>query len=121
MLNGVPPPPLHKRRESQENDGHTGSRCLDKAVLPQGGGRSGGHKGRATLARPVAQGPSMRRFFGQRITLESQTDMVRVWTVFVVQTKMSWRTLLIIRYSRQPLGIKAAMIPQNDCGSGSDT
>ena len=27
------PPPLHKHQESQENDGQTGSRCLDKAVL----------------------------------------------------------------------------------------
>ena len=28
-----PPPPLHKHPESQKNDGQTGSRCLDKAVL----------------------------------------------------------------------------------------
>ena len=27
------PPPLHKHAESQENDGQTRSRCLDKAVL----------------------------------------------------------------------------------------
>ena len=30
----TPPPPLHKHHESQENDGHTGSWCLDKAVHP---------------------------------------------------------------------------------------
>ena len=30
-----PPPPLRKHRENQENDGHTGSWCLDKAVLPR--------------------------------------------------------------------------------------
>ena len=29
----VPPPPLRKHQESQKNDGQTGSRCLDKAVL----------------------------------------------------------------------------------------
>ena len=29
------PPPLRKQQESQENDGHPGSWCLDKAVLPR--------------------------------------------------------------------------------------
>ena len=29
----LPLPPLHKHKESQENDGQTGSRSLDKAVL----------------------------------------------------------------------------------------
>ena len=28
-----PHPPLRKHRESQENNGQTGSRCLDKPVL----------------------------------------------------------------------------------------
>ena len=28
-----PPPPLRKHQESQKNDGQTGSRCLEKAVL----------------------------------------------------------------------------------------
>ena len=28
-----PPPPLRKHQENQKNDGQTGSRCLDKAVL----------------------------------------------------------------------------------------
>ena len=29
---GAPPPPLRMHWENQESDGHTGSRCLDKAV-----------------------------------------------------------------------------------------
>ena len=32
----VIPPPLRKHLESQENDGHNGSWCLDKAVLARG-------------------------------------------------------------------------------------
>ena len=35
-----PPLPLRKHAESQENDGQTGSPCLDKTVLAQG---EGGH------------------------------------------------------------------------------
>ena len=41
---GIPPPPpspLRKHQESQESDGQTGSWCLDKAVLAQGGGGGG--------------------------------------------------------------------------------
>ena len=30
-----PPHPLRKHLETQENDSHTGSWCLDKAVLPR--------------------------------------------------------------------------------------
>ena len=37
-----PPQPLRKHQESQENDGQTGSRCLDKVVLPQEGAGGGG-------------------------------------------------------------------------------
>ena len=29
----TPPPPLRQHQESQNNDGQTGSCCLDKAVL----------------------------------------------------------------------------------------
>ena len=31
----APPPPLRKHQESKENDSHTGSWCLDKAILPR--------------------------------------------------------------------------------------
>ena len=34
-----------------------------------------------------------------------------MWTIFLVQTKMSWRTLFIIWYSRQLLGIKVQSCP----------
>ena len=33
-----PAPPLRKHQPGQESDGQTGSWCLDKAVLAQGGG-----------------------------------------------------------------------------------
>ena len=35
MTEVTPPPPLCKHQGSRENDGHTGSWCLDKAVLPR--------------------------------------------------------------------------------------
>ena len=34
----TPHPPLRKHQPGQESDGQTGSWCLDKAVLAQGGG-----------------------------------------------------------------------------------
>ena len=32
-VQNAPPPSLRKHRQGQENDGHTGSWCLDKVVL----------------------------------------------------------------------------------------
>ena len=53
---GYPPPPLCKHQESQESDGQTGSWCLDKAVLAQGGGGGKGRHAPATIPATCVSG-----------------------------------------------------------------
>ena len=75
----------------------------------------------SSLVRPDAQIVALRAQCARsaralRLRLPQCYQMIleetlRVKDIFFVQTKMSWRRLLTVWYSRQPLGIKVQSCP----------